>query len=80
MQTIKVFFGEDDPLGEPCPTPEQRMAAVNAGYAGFVGNERAIKKLKAWAFDALGRPDHMCRELAFADAEGPRAFGTRVKE
>ncbi len=74
MQMIRVFFGEDDPMGEPCPTTEQRMAAVNAGFTDFVGNERAIKKLKAWAFDALGRPDHVCRELAFA-FYGPASVG-----
>ena len=77
VQHFKVFFGEDDPwsaiASEP-PTQEERRSLVEAGFAGFIGNERAIKKLKASAFDALGKPDHLCRDLAFS-IFGPASSG-----
>jgi Holliday junction resolvasome RuvABC ATP-dependent DNA helicase subunit len=74
VQHFKVFFGPDDPWGAAAPTADERRELVAAGFAGFIGNERAIKKLKASAFDALGKPDHLCRDLAFA-IFGPASSG-----
>ena len=73
-QEFKVFFGPDDPWGANPPTIEERREAVQAGFARFVGNEKALKKLKASAFDALGKPDHLCRDLAFS-LFGPASSG-----
>lgn len=79
MQRIKIFWGENDPWGFQAPTDEERHRAISSKnpdspYSKFVGNERALKKLKASAFDALGRPDHRCRELAFS-LFGPPSSG-----
>lgn len=79
MQDYRVFFGEDDPLKLPMPTLEERQWAVSrenpsCPLSKFVGNEKALKKLQAAAFDALGKPDHLCRELAFA-LFGPASSG-----
>jgi len=79
MQKYKVFFGENDPLRLPAPTPEARLKAVsrdnpNCAFSKFVGNEKAVRKLQAAAFDALGKPDHLCRDLAFA-LYGPASSG-----
>lgn len=74
VQHFKVFFGPDDPWGAEAPTVEERRELIDRGFAGFIGNERAIKKLKASAFDALGKPDHLCRDLAFA-IFGPASSG-----
>lgn len=79
MQRIKIFWGENDPWGFKAPSDEERHRAISSTnpespFSKFVGNERALKKLKAAAFDALGRPDHRCRELAFS-LFGPPSSG-----
>lgn len=79
MQTYKVFFGPKDPLKASAPTVEQRRAAVSRDnsacpFSRFVGNEKAIRKLQAAAFDALGKENHLCRDLAFA-LYGPASCG-----
>jgi len=79
MQRVKIFWGEDDPWGFQKPSDEDRRFAVSqenpeSPFSKFIGNERAVKKLQAAAFDALGRPDHRCRELAFA-LFGPPSSG-----
>lgn len=73
-QEFKVFFGANDPWGAEAPTIEERRAQVEAGFCRFIGNVKALKKLKASAFDALGKPDHLCRELAFS-VFGPASSG-----
>lgn len=79
MQHFKVFFGPDDPFEAPCPTLAERTALVSrdnpkSPFAKFVGNEKAVRKLQAAAFDALGKPDHLCRDLAFS-LFGPASCG-----
>jgi len=79
MQRIKIFWGENDPWGFEKPSDEDRRKMVSqdnpeSPFSKFIGNERAVKKLQAVAFDALGRPDHRCRELAFA-LFGPPSSG-----
>jgi len=78
-QRFKVFFGEHDPWGFHKPSEEDRLWAISqknpaSPFSKFIGNERAVKKLQAVAFDALGRPNHLCRELAFA-LFGPPSSG-----
>lgn len=78
-QYKKIFFGEHDPFNATCPTSEERKAIINQNnpnspFSKFIGNEKAIKKLQATAFDALGKPDHLCRDLAFA-IFGPTSSG-----
>lgn len=43
-------------------------------FSKFIGNERAVRKLKVAAYDALGRENHLARELAFA-IFGPSSAG-----
>jgi len=79
LQKVKIFWGPNDPLGFEKPSDEDRLFAVsqenpNSPFSKFIGNEHAVKKLQATAFDALGRPDHRCRELAFA-LFGPPSSG-----
>lgn len=79
MQRIKIFWGENDPWGFEKPSDDERRLAVSqdnpeSPFSKFIGNERAVKKLQAVAFDALGRADHRCRELAFA-LFGPPSSG-----
>ena len=79
MQRMKVFFGEDHPEKFGMPSLEDRQWAVNSHnldspFSKFVGNEKAIRKLQASAFDALGKSDHLCRDLAFS-IFGPASSG-----
>lgn len=79
MQRIKIFWGENDPWGVVKPTDEERHLAIssdnpNSPFSKFVGNVRAVKKMQAAAWDALGRADHRCRELAFS-LFGPASSG-----
>ena len=81
MQTqhFKVFFGDKDPQKAPTPSESERRKLVDrtnpaCPFYKFIGNEKAVRKLQAVAFDALGRPDHLCRELAFAFF-GPASSG-----
>lgn len=73
-QQFKVFFGPSDPWGAAAPTDEEKRVQVDRMFSKFIGNEKAVKKLKATAFAALGRPDHLARELAFA-IFGPASSG-----
>ena len=79
MQRIKIFWGENDPWGVSKPTDEERHLAIssenpNSPFSKFGGNGRAVKKMQAAAWDALGRADHRCRELAFS-LFGPASSG-----
>lgn len=71
QQLVRVFFGPDDPLGLNMPSEEERRKLVDrsnpkCAFSRFVGNEKAMKKLVAAAFDALGKPDHVCNKMSFA--------------
>jgi Holliday junction resolvasome RuvABC ATP-dependent DNA helicase subunit len=77
---VKIFFGSrgSDWETEP-PSDDERRWAVSSSnplspFSKFIGNEKAVRKLQAVAFDALGREDHLCRELAFA-IFGPSSSG-----
>jgi len=74
-----VFFGENHESNAPAPTREQKMSVIDSSnpkspFSKFIGNERAIKKIQAAVFDALGRENHMQRDLAFA-IFGPASSG-----
>ena len=78
-QAQRVFFGENDPWNAPNPTDDERRELVSrtspkSPFSRFIGNEKAIRKLQAAAFNALGHPNHMMRELAFA-IFGPSSAG-----
>lgn len=78
-QHFKVFFGPNDPEKAEIPSEDERRKAVDRNnpscpFYKFIGNEKPVRKLQAVAFDALGRPDHLCRELAFAFF-GPASSG-----
>jgi Holliday junction resolvasome RuvABC ATP-dependent DNA helicase subunit len=79
MQRKKYFFGEYDDLDRQEPTHEDRLWAVdrnnpNCPFSRFVGNDKAIKKLQAVAYDALGHYNHLCREISFS-IFGPPSSG-----
>jgi Holliday junction resolvasome RuvABC ATP-dependent DNA helicase subunit len=79
MQRYKVFFGPKHPDFLPIPSLDERRSAVSrengkCAFSRFIGNDKAIRKLQAAAFDALGKPDHLCRDLAFA-IYGPASAG-----
>lgn len=78
-QRKKIFWGKNDPWGFDKPSDDERHLAISqdnpaSPFSKFIGNEAAVKKLQAVAFDALGRSDHRCRELAFA-LFGPPSSG-----
>lgn len=67
MQHFKVFFGADDPWGAKKPTDDQRRQAVSQAnpqspFSKVKGNGPALRMFQDIAFDALGRPDHACRD------------------
>lgn len=76
-QHCRVFFGENDPHGRQEPTHEWKLSKVgrdSGPFSRFIGNDDAVQKLQVSAFDALGNPDHLCRELAFS-IFGPSSAG-----
>jgi len=79
MQLYKVFFGEEHPTNKKEPSDVWRRSRVDRSNEksplfSFVGNDKALKKLQVAAYDALGKPDHLCREIAFAFF-GPSSSG-----
>lgn len=79
MQRKKYFFGDFDLLNRKPMTHEERLWAVdrsnpNCPFSKFVGNDKAIKKLQAVAYDALGHENHLCREISFS-IFGPPSSG-----
>jgi len=76
MQMQRVFFGKKYNL--PAPTDEQKHSKIsrtgNAPFAKFIGNDKAVRKLQAAAYKALGTRNHMMRDLAFA-VFGPSSSG-----
>ena len=73
------FHGQHDPLRRPEPTDLEKMSKISrdnpsSPFSRFIGNERAVRKLQAAAYKALGEPRHIMRELAFS-IFGPASAG-----
>lgn len=87
MQQEKIFFGPRDPHGEAAPTPSERRWAVDyrqnadCPLHSFIGNDDAKSMLATLAYDALGKDNHVCRELSLSIL-GPAGTGktTLVKK
>lgn len=74
-----IFFGPKHAKKAAPPTREQKLRAVdsknpNSPFSKFIGNEQAIRKLQAAAFNALGKENHIQRDLSFA-IFGPASSG-----
>lgn len=79
MQSQRFFFGDKDRWKRSAPTHEEKLWMVDRGnldcpLSKFVGNDKAVRKLQAVAYDALGRENHLCREIAFS-IFGPASSG-----
>jgi len=79
MQRQKYFFGENDNWKRDVPTHEEKMRTISrdnvaSPFHRFIGNDKAIKKLQVVAYDALGKDNHLCREMAFS-IFGPPSSG-----
>ena len=79
MQKQKYFFGVNDSWGRLEPSHEEKKWMVSRAnplspFHAFVGNEKAVKKLQIVAYDALGRDNHLCNEMAFS-IFGPPSSG-----
>lgn len=74
-----VFFGAGDPKGRSAPSMEWKRSQIDRAnsaspFSRFIGNDRAIKKIQVAAFQALGDPHHMMRDMAFS-IFGPASAG-----
>lgn len=74
-----VFFGPNHVNQRPEPTDAEKRVRVDrrslrSPFHRFVGNEKAVRKMTAAAYTALGRENHEMRELAFA-IFGPSSSG-----
>lgn len=74
-----IFWGPKHEDNLPMPSREDRLKRVDSGnpsspFSRFVGNERAVRKMQAAVYSALGRPNHIQRDLAFA-IFGPASSG-----
>ena len=77
VQEYRVFFGENDPWGHVEPTDEEKRKAVSrksGPFSKFIGNDKSVRKMQVAAYNALGRENHMMRELSFA-IFGPSSAG-----
>lgn len=79
VQQELVFFGDRHSSGNDAPTDEWKMSKLNrenpeSPFHKFIGNEPAVRKMTAAAFTALGRENHLMRELAFS-IFGPSSAG-----
>lgn len=79
MQKFRIFFGENDPLFRDAPSHREKLVATDRSNPDcplnkFIGNELAIKKLQTVAYNALGHPYHLCRDISFA-IFGPPSSG-----
>lgn len=78
-QEQRIFFGPNDPWGAAEPTDEEKRENVSrtnpkSPFSRFIGNDKALRKLQTAAYKALGTPNHMMRDLAFA-LFGPSSAG-----
>lgn len=71
-QSQLIFFDEKD--GDTPPSSEKKNSIIEKHLQHFVGNEKALTKLKTAAFTALSRPNHQMPELSFA-LFGPPSSG-----
>lgn len=74
-----VFFGPTDPRGRKAPSMEWKRSRIDrtnpsSPFSKFIGNDRAIKKMQVAAFQALGHPNHLMRDISFA-IFGPASAG-----
>lgn len=74
-----IFFGPKHARRAPPPSREQKLKMVDSNnpdspFSKFIGNEQAIRKLQAAAFNALGKENHVQRDLSFA-IFGPASSG-----
>ena len=74
-----IFWGPKHESNLPMPSREDRLKRVDSGnpsspFSRFVGNERAVRKMQAAVYSALGRPNHIQRDLSFA-IFGPASSG-----
>ena len=74
-----VFFGPKHEGGANAPTREEKLLMVDRNnpaspFNKFIGNEQAVRKMQAAAYSALGKENHVQRELAFA-IFGPASSG-----
>ena len=79
IQNQRVFFGSHDPWEAVEPTVSERQMMVsrdnpNSPFSRFIGNDKAVRKLQTAAFNALGHPNHLMRELSFS-IFGPSSAG-----
>ena len=79
QQEETIFFGSRHCEKASVPTDEWKRSKVDrhnlaSPFYKFIGNDRAVRKLVAAAFTALGRENHQMRELAFA-IFGPSSCG-----
>ena len=79
QQNSLVFFGANDPKGRTAPGMEWKRSRIDrsnpkALFSKFIGNDKAIKKMQVAAFQALGHPNHMMRDIAFS-IFGPASAG-----
>ena len=79
MQKQLFFFGPYHKHQWPAPTRQQKLWAVDRNnpespFSRFVGNEKAIRKLQAAVYSALGKENHVQRDLSFS-IFGPSSSG-----
>lgn len=79
MQHQFYFFGPMDAMQRPEPTDEYKRSRIDrenpsSPFSKFIGNDKAVKKLQVAAYKALGHPNHLMRDLAFA-IYGPASAG-----
>lgn len=79
MQKQKYFFGVNDPWNRAEPSQEEKKWKVSRAnkdspFHAFIGNDKAIQKLQVVAYDALGKDNHLCNEIAFS-IFGPPSSG-----
>lgn len=73
-QQQRIFFGNHHPQYKTAPDHDQKLLKIDEAFRSFVGNEAAVKKLKTAAYTALGRFNHVFRDLNFAFF-GPASAG-----
>lgn len=79
QQTELIFFGDSHVDKLPAPDDDWKKwwidrNNIHSPFYRFIGNDKAIRKMQAAAYTALGRENHLMRELAFA-IFGPTSAG-----